>query len=156
MDIWCTQEPENSWYVATKGSLWVKITWSKRRDKMSNLTDKEREILDGRNFVFIATLNPDGSPHVSPVWAERDGDLVVINTDRRRVKAKNMARDNRVALSAYDQANPYDKIIIRGEVVEMIDDGAPEHIDKLSQKYGGKPFTHQADEQRVIVKIRKK
>ena len=124
---------------------------------MSKLTDKEREILNGRNFLFIATVNADGSPQVSPVWVEADeDDLVVINTDRRRLKAKNMERDKRVAISAYDQSNPYDKISFRGEVVEMTDEGASEHIDKLSQKYQDKPFPwHDPKEQRVIVRIRK-
>lgn len=124
---------------------------------MSKLTDKEHSILAGRNFVFIATINKDGSPQVSPVWAEPGGDdSVLINTDRKRVKAKNMARDKRVAISAYDQSNPYDKITFRGEVVEMKDEGAREHIDHLSMKYGGQPFgAHQPDEQRVIVTIRK-
>lgn len=124
---------------------------------MGKFTNKEHQILEGKNFVFIATINKDGSPQVSPVWAEPEGDdLVVINTDRRRLKAKNMARDGRVAISAYDQSNPYDQIIFRGDVVEMTDEGAREHIDHLSLKYGGQPFAgHEPGEERVIIKIRK-
>lgn len=124
---------------------------------MSKLTDHEREILDGKNFLFIATLNPDGSPQVSPVWVESKDDLILINTSRGRVKERNMARDPRVAVSAYNHNDPYDKVIIRGEVVEITEEGAREHIDKLSQKYLGKPYPwFQEGQTRVIIKICKK
>lgn len=123
---------------------------------MSKLTDHELEILNGKNFLFLATLNPDGSPQVSPVWVEAEDDLVVINTSRGRVKERNMSRDHRVAVSTYNHNDPYDKVIIRGEVVAMTEDGAREHIDKLSQKYLGKPYPWLKEgDRRVIVKIRK-
>jgi PPOX class probable F420-dependent enzyme len=124
---------------------------------MHGLTQKEREILNGKNFVFVATINPDGSPQVSPVWTEVENDLIVINTAKGRIKERNIARDPRVALSAYDQADPYDEIIIRGEVVSMAEAGAREHIDKLSRKYLGRPYPwpHDADH-RVIIRIRKR
>jgi len=124
---------------------------------MSNLSGHEREILSGKNFLFLATLNPDGSPQVSPVWVEAEDDLIVINTSRGRVKERNMARDPRVAVSAYNHDDPYNKIIIRGEVVEMTEEGAREHIDKLSQKYKGTPYPWmKPGDRRIIVKIRKK
>lgn len=124
---------------------------------MSQLTDHELEIINGKNFLYIATLNPDGSPQLSPVWAEAEEDLVIINTSRGRVKERNMARDPRVAVSVFSHDNPYDKVVIRGEVVEITEEGAREHIDKLSQKYLGKPYPWlQEGQRRVIVKIRKK
>jgi PPOX class probable F420-dependent enzyme len=123
---------------------------------MTQLTPKEREIISGRNFIFIATINPDGSPQVTPLWAETDGDLVVINTEKSRRKARNMARDPRVALSAYTQTDPYDDMYFRAEVVETTEVGAREHIDKLSQKYLGKPYPWLNDaDHRVIIKLRK-
>jgi PPOX class probable F420-dependent enzyme len=124
---------------------------------MNNLTDKEREILSGKNFVHLATINKDGSPQVSPVWVDLEGDLIVINTARGRVKERNIARDPRVALSAISQNDPYDDIALRGVVVETTGEGAREHIDKLSQKYLGKPYPWAHDQQdRVIIKISKK
>jgi len=124
---------------------------------MSKLTDAERQILSGKNFVFVATINPDGSPQVSPVWVDTEGDdLVVINTERHRLKARNLEHDRRVALSAISQDNPYDKISLRGEVAEITEDGAREHIDKLSHKYLGKPYPWMKEgDRRVIIKIRK-
>ncbi|HEY2004077.1 MAG TPA: PPOX class F420-dependent oxidoreductase [Candidatus Saccharimonadia bacterium] len=124
---------------------------------MSKITDSERQILSGKNFVFVATLNPDGSPQVSPVWADVEGDdLVVINTERHRVKARNLEHDKRVALAAVSQDDPYDKVSLRGEVAEITEDGAREHINKLSQKYLGKPYPWLSEgDRRVIIKIRK-
>jgi PPOX class probable F420-dependent enzyme len=123
---------------------------------MSKLTDKEKQILNGQNFVFIATVNPDGSPQVSPVWAETQEDTICINTSINRIKARNMARDPRVALSVYDKKDPYDEIAIRGHVTEMTQEGAEEHINKLSFKYLGKPYPWSHDaKHRIIIKIEK-
>lgn len=123
---------------------------------MSQLTDKENQILNSQNFVFIATVNPDGSPQVSPVWAETQNGIIWINTSINRIKAQNMARDPRVALSAFDKTDPYNEIAIRGHVIEMVEEGAREHIDMLSQKYLGKPYPWSHDSKhRIIIKIEK-
>jgi PPOX class probable F420-dependent enzyme len=120
------------------------------------LTDHDHQLLDGANYLYLATINADGSPQVSPVWVETDGDLVVINTARGRLKERNVSRDPRVAVSIHDQANPYDNSSFKGKVVEITEDGAHEHIEKLSHKYTGKPYAwHQPGEQRVIIKIAK-
>ena len=79
----------------------------------------------------------DGSPQVTPVWVDREGDKVVINSAAGRVKDKNLKRDKRVALSIVDPANPYRMLSIRGEVVEITTEGAEEHIDALAKKYMG-------------------
>jgi PPOX class probable F420-dependent enzyme len=120
------------------------------------LTDRERQLLDGKNYLHLGTLNADGSPQVSPVWVAVEDDLVVINTARGRLKERNMTRDPRVAVSIHDQANPYDHATFRGQVVDITETGAHEHIDKLSEKYTGGPYQwHRDGEQRVIVKIKK-
>ena len=98
---------------------------------------------------------PDGSPHVTPVWVDHDGDMILVNTAMGRRKQKNVARDSRVAISVADQNNMYDKIVIRGHVISQILQGADAHIDKLAKKYIGKdkyPRTA-PDEKRVILKI---
>src|SRR5476649_2322151 len=106
-------------------------------------------------FANVATLNADGSPQVTPVWVDFDGTHVLINTARGRVKAKNLAREPRVAVSISDPENPYRYLGVQGRVVEMTEDGGDAHIDKMAKKYLGKdsyPF-RAPGEVRVIVKI---
>lgn len=106
-------------------------------------------------FANVATLNPDGSPQVTPVWVDFDGTHVLINTAKGRVKAKNLAREPRVALSISDPDNAYRYLGIQGRVVEMTEKGGDAHIDKMAKKYLGKdsyPF-RTAGEVRLIVKI---
>jgi PPOX class probable F420-dependent enzyme len=106
-------------------------------------------------FANVATLNPDGSPQVTPVWVDFDGAHVLINTAKGRVKAKNLAREPRVAISIADPENPYRYLGIQGRVVEMSETGGDAHIDKMAKKYLGKdsyPF-RAPGEVRLIVKI---
>ncbi len=113
------------------------------------------ELIDGANFAHLATLMRDGSPQVTPVWVDREGDSVRVNTAVGRVKQRNVSRDTRVALDIFDQLNPYRMVSIRGRVVAQSYVGADEHIDKLAKKYLGKdqyPF-RQPSEKRVILKI---
>jgi PPOX class probable F420-dependent enzyme len=84
---------------------------------------------------------PDGSPHSIPVWAILEGDRIAFFTQAQSRKAKNLARDNRVALSIVDHENPYRNAQIRGRVAETLDgDEALEVIDRISQHYVGAPF----------------
>ena len=106
-------------------------------------------------FANVATLNPDGSPQVTPVWVDFDGTHVLINTAKGRVKAKNLAREPRVAISLVDPDNAYRYLGIQGRVVEMTEQGGDAHIDKMAKKYLGKdsyPF-RAPGEVRLIVKI---
>jgi PPOX class probable F420-dependent enzyme len=107
-------------------------------------------------FANLATLMPDGSPQVTPVWVDYDGAYVRVNSAKGRVKDKNMRRDKRVALSIQDPDNPYRYLAVRGEVAEITENGADAHIDALAKKYLGKdryPF-RSPGEVRVIYKIR--
>jgi PPOX class probable F420-dependent enzyme len=107
-------------------------------------------------FANLATLMPDGSPQVTPVWVDYDGAYVHVNSAKGRVKDKNMRRDKRVALSIQDPDNPYRYLAVRGEVAEITENGADAHIDALAKKYLGKeryPF-RTPGEVRVIYKIR--
>lgn len=97
----------------------------------------------------------DGSPQVTPVWVDLDGDLVVVNTARGRQKDKNMRRDPRVSLAIIDPENPYRYIEIRGRIAEITEEGADAHIDKMAKKYLGAdkyPY-RQSGEVRVMFKI---
>ena len=122
---------------------------------MATIPASHTDLLTKPAFAHLATLNADGSPQVTPVWVDFDGTNVVVNTARGRVKDKNLAREPRVALSIADPENPYRYLGIQGRVVEMTEQGADAHIDKMAKKYLGKdsyPF-RTPGEQRVIVKI---
>jgi PPOX class probable F420-dependent enzyme len=97
----------------------------------------------------------DGSPQVTPVWVDYDGKYVRVNSALGRVKDKNMRRDPRVSLAIQDSDNPYRYVEIRGKVVEITQNGADDHINKLSQKYLGKPVYpyRKPGEVRVTYKI---
>lgn len=105
---------------------------------MSKPIDRARELLDGTNFAFIAELMEDGSPHVSPVWIDTEGDLILVNTAKGRLKEANMRRDPRVAISVSPAGEPYNHVDIRGRVVGMREgDEAVADIDRLGRKYRG-------------------
>ncbi|MDE3096395.1 MAG: PPOX class F420-dependent oxidoreductase [Chloroflexota bacterium] len=97
----------------------------------------------------------DGSPQVTPVWVDLDGDQILVNSEQKRVKTRNMRRDPRVALSVQEPGNPYRYLEVRGRVTEITADGAAAHIDKLAKKYLGQdryPFNQPGDV-RVIIRI---
>ena len=120
-----------------------------------SIPDKYRDLFTKRAFASLATLMPDGSPQVTPVWVDLEGDLVLVNTARGRQKDKNMRRDPRVAMAVIDPENPYRYLEIRGRIAEITEEGADAHIDKMAKKYLGAdkyPY-RQPSETRVIFKI---
>jgi PPOX class probable F420-dependent enzyme len=122
---------------------------------MATIPASHADLLSKPAFANLATLNPDGSPQVTPVWVDFDGSHVIVNTARGRVKAKNLAREPRIALSIADPQNPYRYLGLQGRVVEMTEKGGDAHIDKMAKKYLGKdsyPF-RKPGEVRIIVKI---
>jgi PPOX class probable F420-dependent enzyme len=106
-------------------------------------------------FAHLATIMPDGTPQVTPVWFDYAGEKVRINSAKGRVKTRNMKENAPVALSILDPENPYRYIQIRGHVSRVTEDGASAHIDSLAKKYLGKdkyPFG-QPGEVRVLFEI---
>ena len=123
---------------------------------MTGLTDKAKQLLEGKNFVFIATVNPNGTPQVTPTWVDTDGKFVLINTAIGRVKHRNVKRNPVVSLAIYEQTNPYNLAMIKGRVVDFVTGPSAEnHIDKMAKKYTGKDKypNRRPGEQRVILKI---
>jgi PPOX class probable F420-dependent enzyme len=119
----------------------------------TTLPDLARRLLDAPTFVVLTTLNPDGSPQSSVMWVKRDGDDVVFSTVRGRRKARNMERDPRVSLIAYDPANPYQYVEVRGSVT-LTEVGGRELINELSEKYTGKPYDMDGpDAVRVVCRL---
>jgi len=118
------------------------------------LTERQVRILNGRHFATVATVNPDCSPEATVIWIETDGEYIYFNTALHRLKARNLQRDNRVAITVYDPAHPYrDALAITG-TAEFITEGANEHIEKLARSYTGYRFKgFKPGQTRVIVKV---
>jgi PPOX class probable F420-dependent enzyme len=95
------------------------------------------DLFEKKAFANLATLMPDGSPQVTPVWVDFDGKYLIVNSARGRQKDKNMKRNPAVALVLGDPKNPYRYLEVRGHVAEITETGASEHIDKMAKKYLG-------------------
>ena len=120
------------------------------------MEDKVVKLFQDKNLVYIATLMKDGSPQLSPVWANYEDGHILINTAEGRIKHKNVLNDPRVAVSVVAKNNPLDMTTIRGIVVELIPDYDYKHADKLTLQYMGRdhyPFKSE-DEKRIILKIK--
>ena len=117
---------------------------------------KAVKLFEGKNLVFLATTMKDGSPQVSPVWADFEDNHIMVNTAEGRIKHKNVLRDPRVAVSVVDNSNPLDMTAIKGSVAEIIPDYDYQHANKLTKKYMDKdryPFRREG-EKRIILKIK--
>jgi PPOX class probable F420-dependent enzyme len=134
----------------------VGICYCKNMVDVKLIDDKVIKLFSAKNLVFIATLMKDGSPQLSPVWANYENGFILVNTAEGRIKHKNILRDPRVAVSVTSNDNPLDMTTIRGIVIEIIPDYQYHHADKLTQQYMGRtnyPFK-QPDEKRIIFKIK--
>ena len=115
-----------------------------------------KDLFEKKAFANLATLNPDGTPQVTPVWVDYDGQYVLVNSARGRRKDKNIQRNRAVALSIQDPENPYRYLEVRGKVADITEEGADQHIDKMAKKYLGAdkyPY-RQPGEVRVLYKIK--
>jgi PPOX class probable F420-dependent enzyme len=119
------------------------------------IPEKYKDLFDKKAFANLATVMPDGSPQVTPVWVDYDGDFVLVNSARGRQKDKNMKQNSSVALSILDPDNPYRYLEVRGNVAEITEEGAAEHIDKMAKKYMGvEKYPYRSEgEVRVLYKI---
>lgn len=107
-------------------------------------------------FAHLGTTMASGRPQVTPVWFGFDGEHILLNSARGRVKDRNMRARPQVALSILDPDNGYRYLQIQGDVVEITEAGADAHIDSLAKKYLGQdsyPF-RQPGEVRVIYKVK--
>jgi PPOX class probable F420-dependent enzyme len=122
---------------------------------MAAIPEKYRDLFNKPAFANLATLMPNGSPQVTPVWVDYDGKHVIFNSAKGRQKDRNVRREPRVALTIMDPENPYRYVEVRGRVKEITEKGADAHIDKMAKKYLNKdkyPF-RQPGEVRVLYKI---
>ncbi len=107
------------------------------------LPDGVRKLVDAPTFAVVSTINPDGTPQSTVIWVKRDGDDVLFSTVRGRRKTRNMERDPRVSVCAYDPEEPYSYFTVDGSVT-LTEEGGDGLIDELSLKYEGRPYTSDA------------
>ena len=123
---------------------------------MDKLTERQIEFLREPYIAEFVTLMADGSPQVTPVWIDSDGEHILVNTAEGRVKTHNVRRDPRIAVGIYDPENSYSRVLnVRVRVVEITTEGAVDSIDDLSQKYNGvRPYpNHNPAQPRLLLKI---
>ena len=123
---------------------------------MKNFPPEYLDLLknETKAYLFLATIMPEGSPQVTPIWFNADDDYILINTNEGRTKDLNMKARPKVALVIQDPKTPYRYIQIRGEVAKHITQGADEHINQLSLKYDNEPWKYREGQKRIIYKIK--
>jgi PPOX class probable F420-dependent enzyme len=115
-----------------------------------------KDLFEKRAFAYLATLVANARPQVTPVWCDFDGSHIRINSSKGRVKDRNMRRNKNVALTIVDPDDPYRHVDVQGEVVEITEDGADDHLKSLTRKYLGtdQNASRRPGETRVIYRIR--
>lgn len=121
---------------------------------MATLTDTQAQLLLEKNFGSLATLKEDGSPQVTPVWVDWDGEYVLVNTLVSRAKPHQVEHDPRVEIAVVSNENPYQHVRISGRA-EVTREGADEHIDKLAQKYlDQETYPRGPGEERILIRFK--
>ncbi|MBI3047975.1 MAG: PPOX class F420-dependent oxidoreductase [Acidobacteria bacterium] len=119
------------------------------------IPEQFRDLFQKPAFGILATLMPNGHPQVTPVWCDLADGYVLVNSARGRQKDRNMRRDSRVTITIVDPDNWYRYLEVRGRVVEITEEGAEDHIDKMAKKYLGQdkyPY-RRPGEARVLYRI---
>jgi PPOX class probable F420-dependent enzyme len=117
------------------------------------LTDEQARLLLEPNFATVGTVNADGSPQLTIVWIDWDGEHVLFNPAAGRAKPRNLERDPRVSVLVVDREDGYRWVAVRGKG-GLSTEGADEHIDKLARKYTGQGWQPKPGEQRLLVRVR--
>jgi PPOX class probable F420-dependent enzyme len=121
---------------------------------MAGLTDEQGRFFKEKNLATVATIRDDGSPQLTPVWIDWDGENVVFNTAEGRVKPRNIRRNPLVGVQVVDRNNPYRWISVSGPA-EISEEGAEEHINELSHRYNdGRDYSYVDGEKRLIVRVK--
>jgi PPOX class probable F420-dependent enzyme len=122
-----------------------------------SIPQRFHDLFEKRTFAHVATVMPDGTPQVTPVWVDYDADAdhVLVNTATGRQKERNLRREGKAGVSMIDPDDPYRWVSVRGPVAEITTEGAVEHIHELSRRYTGEDYGNLDDEggDRVVVRI---
>src|SRR3982074_2170142 len=123
---------------------------------VAKLTDEQAKLFLDKNFGALATIREDGTPHVTPVWVDYDGEQLLFNTATGRAKWRHMKRDPRVTIEVTSMDDPYEYVSVSGTAELEESEEANRHIDKLSEKYTGNPKfqSHRPNERRVLVRVK--
>jgi PPOX class probable F420-dependent enzyme len=121
---------------------------------MTELTSEQAALFGPPNLAYLATINADGSPHLSPLWADTRDGMILLNTADGRVKVENVRRDPRVSVAIHDRDHPHPPLAIVGTVVEITDEGADEHMQELTRRYTGEGWDVVGDQVRLLLVIR--
>lgn len=122
---------------------------------MSEIPDGYEELLNQPNFGHLATVKPDGSPSVTPMWFDWDGELLRFTHTTRRTKLRNIEKNPRVALSVLDPERPYRYLQVQGTVESITPDPTGAFYVQLAKRYGRPdpaPPPDAAD--RVVIAVR--
>ncbi len=119
------------------------------------LPDGLLDLLRAPSTCYIATLMRDGSPQLTQVWVDTDGEHIIVNSVDTHLKVRNLRRDPRVAVTVSDPARPGRYVQVRGRVIDITEAGGVDHIEKLSHKYTGGPYSWYGgrDQVRVVITI---
>ena len=119
------------------------------------MDQKVERLFRENNLIFIATINLDGSPQLTPVWGDYQDGHILVNTAEGRIKHRNVLHDSRVAVCVVSHENPLDMTTIRGDVIDIISDYDYAHADKLTKKYMDLPKYpfKRINEKRIVFKI---
>ena len=122
---------------------------------MMTIPESHRDLLEerARAYAYLATVMPDGSPQVTPVWFDAQGDHILINSAKGRTKDRNMRARPAVALLIADPKDPLRYVQIRGRITDITEVGALEHIGRLSMKYRGRPWSSVEGQARVTYRL---
>lgn len=115
---------------------------------MARLTDEQAQLFRDKNFAVVSTVDERGRPQSTVVWVDTDGDDVLFNTTTVRAKGRHLAQTPYASVLVF--AGPYRWIEVEGPV-DTTEEGAADHIDQLSMKYDGQPFTRH--DNRLIVRV---
>lgn len=124
---------------------------------MADVPKAFHDLFERESFASFATVMPDGTPQVTPVWIDYDGEHLLVNTARGRQKERNVRANPKVGVMAMDPEDPYRYVSVRGEVVELTEDGAVEHANELARRYMDVeeyPNHDAEDAPRVIIEVR--
>lgn len=120
---------------------------------MVPIPESHTYLLNSTALAHLGTINPDGSPQVTPLWFNHEDGYILINSAKNRRKDRNMRARPEVGLSIVDPNDAYRYLGIQGKVVEITEEGADDHIHALSRKYQGKDYTLNPNDTRVTYKI---
>jgi PPOX class probable F420-dependent enzyme len=122
---------------------------------MASIPTEFQDLFEKKTFAHLATLTPQGIPHVTPVWVDYDADAdrVLVNTERGRRKEQNVQQNRYVGMSMTDPDERYRALSILGDVNEITEGGARDHIDELARRYTGDDYQPTIQTSRVLLKI---